>query len=127
MRLDDPRLGRSFRAARTSSLSLPVTLAPILCRGMESIVPPAESLPALYRAILDMVAELERRGRRADAVRIRSQAAAAYSTAWDEAGRRRLTQLHVRAWRLVQGPADRREVRRPAWRRLSPATRIAGR
>ncbi len=84
---------------------------------MESTVPPAESLPALYRAILDVVAELERRGRRADAVRVRAEAAAVYSTAWDDAGRRRLTQLHARAWRLAHDSADSRDARRPGWRR----------
>ena len=84
---------------------------------MDSTIPPAESLPALYRAILDVVAELERRGRRGDAVRIRADATAVYSDAWDDAGRRRLTQLHVRAWRLVQGLDERRDAGIRSWRR----------
>lgn len=93
---------------------------------MDSTAPPAESLPALYRAILDAIADLERRGRRADALRIRAEAAAVYSTAWDDAGRRRLTQLHARAWRLVQGSDERRIARRPTWRR-APSIRPAER
>jgi hypothetical protein len=84
---------------------------------MDSTAPPAESLPALYRAILDVVAELERHGRRREAVRVRAEAAAVYSTAWDESGRRRLTQLHARAWRLAHDSGDSREARRPGWRR----------
>jgi hypothetical protein len=88
---------------------------------MDSTIPPAESLPALYRAILDAVAELERRGRRTDAVRIRADAAAAYSTAWDDAGRRRLSQLHLRAWRLVQGLEQRRDADKRGWRRAPAA------
>jgi hypothetical protein len=86
----------------------------------------AESLPALYRAILDVIADLERQGRRVEAVRIRAQAAAVYSRAWDDSGRRRLTQLHTRAWRLLEGADDRHVVRRRSWRRqplARPATR----
>jgi hypothetical protein len=89
---------------------------------MDSTIPSAESLPALYRAILDVVAELERRGRRVDAVRIRADAAAAYSNAWDEPGRRRLSQLHMRAWRLVQGLDQRRDPGRRSWRRAAAAS-----
>jgi hypothetical protein len=54
---------------------------------------PAEDLPALYRAILDRVAELERAGERARAASLRSDATAAYSRAWDERARRRLEML----------------------------------
>lgn len=95
---------------------------------MDSTVPPAESLPALYRAILDAVAELERRGRRADAVRIRAAATGAYSRAWDDSGRRRLEGLHHRAWRLIQqGADDPRSSGRQAWRRRPADARAAGR
>jgi hypothetical protein len=55
--------------------------------------PPAEELPALYRAILDRVAELEAAGDRARAARLRSDATDAYSRAWDERARRRLETL----------------------------------
>ncbi len=67
---------------------------------MESHPPAIEDLPALYRAILDSVAELERRGGRSDAARIRSDATRAYSS-WDEAGRRRLQHLLNRAQRAI--------------------------
>jgi hypothetical protein len=86
----------------------------------------AESLPALYRAILDVIADLERRGLRVDAVRIRAEATAIYSRAWDDAGRRRLTHLHARAWRLLAGVDDRRPAHRRSWRREAlprPSTR----
>lgn len=93
----------------------------MLVRGMNSSVPRAEDLPALYRAILDAVADLEHRGRRADAHRIRSAATAAYSASWNEAGRRRLEQLHLQAWRLIGGSDDRRQARRSGWRRAARA------
>jgi hypothetical protein len=54
---------------------------------------PAEDLPALYRAILDRVAELELVGERARAARLRAEATDAYSRAWDQRARRRLETL----------------------------------
>ena len=60
---------------------------------------PAEDLPALYRAILDRVAELEAAGQRDDAARVRSAATAAYSRAWDAKARRQLEALLRRAVR----------------------------
>lgn len=66
---------------------------------MDSL-PTIAELPGLYRAILDAVGELERRGERSRAGRIRAEASAAYST-WDEPNRRRLAQLHTRADRFV--------------------------
>lgn len=54
---------------------------------------PAEELPALYRAILDRVAELETAGARSEAARVRRQATEAYSRAWDDRARRRLLSL----------------------------------
>jgi hypothetical protein len=54
---------------------------------------PAEELPALYRAILDRVAELEAGGDRAEAARVRSTATRIYSRAWDERARRGLLAL----------------------------------
>lgn len=54
---------------------------------------PAEELPALYRAILDRVAALERSGQRAKAARVRSTATRIYSRAWDEPARRSLMAL----------------------------------
>lgn len=68
---------------------------------MDSRLIPIEDLPALYRAILDTVAELERRGSRAEAARVRADATAVYSRSWDEASRRRLGQILSRARRSV--------------------------
>ena len=60
---------------------------------------PAEDLPTLYRAILDRVALLEAADERAEAARVRTQATAAYSRAWDDKARRQLEQLLHRAER----------------------------
>jgi hypothetical protein len=68
----------------------------------------AEDLPALYRAILERVAGLERVGARAEAARIRQDATAAYSSAWDEGARRMLVALLVRADRTTAPPARAR-------------------
>ena len=54
---------------------------------------PAEELPALYRAILDRVADLESAGDRAEAARVRAAATRIYSRAWDEPARRGLIAL----------------------------------
>jgi hypothetical protein len=94
---------------------------------MDSPVSPTESLPALYRAILDIVADLEHRGLRRDAIRIRADATAVYSTAWDERGQRRLHQVYARAWRLVQEHDDPVEARGTGWRRTRPTARVASR
>lgn len=59
---------------------------------MESQAPAVE-LPALYRAILDRVAELEAAGERAEAARVRRAATASYSRAWDERSSRELHAL----------------------------------
>lgn len=58
---------------------------------------PAEDLPALYRAILDRVAELEASGERGAAAQVRTTAIRAYSRAWDDRARRELEQLLRRA------------------------------
>jgi hypothetical protein len=85
----------------------------------EIAVSVAEDLPALYRAILDRVALLERVGARAEAARIRHEATDAYSSAWDEGARRILVTLLVRADRTTAAP-----VRSRGWslrRRSEPA------
>lgn len=64
---------------------------------------PAEELPALYRAILDRVAELEAAGERARAARLRFDATEAYSRAWDRRAWRRLDDLLRRASRDATG------------------------
>jgi hypothetical protein len=53
----------------------------------------AEELPALYRAVLDRVAELEASGRRELANLVRAEATRIYSRAWDEPARKRLVAL----------------------------------
>jgi hypothetical protein len=63
----------------------------------------AEDLPALYRAILDRVAMLEGVGERDEAGRIRADATEAYSVAWNGSARSRLTNLLVRADRILEG------------------------
>jgi hypothetical protein len=80
----------------------------------------AEELPALYRAILDSVARLESAGDRQAAVRIRRDATAAYSRAWDARAQRRLLALLRDADR-----PDRTERRREVHRSERPAA-IAG-
>jgi hypothetical protein len=57
----------------------------------------SEELPALYRAVLDRVAQLEASRDRALANRIRAEATHIYSRAWDERARRELVALLRRA------------------------------
>ena len=61
--------------------------------------PVAEILPGLYRAVLDAIADLEARGRRAEAALIRTEATRVYSRAWNEAAAHRLRALRTRATR----------------------------
>jgi len=53
----------------------------------------AEDLPALYRAVLDRVGQLEASGKRDLANQIRADATRIYSRAWDERARRELVSL----------------------------------
>ena len=55
--------------------------------------PAPEELPALYRAVLDRVAELESSGQRDLANRVRAEAIRIYSRSWDDRARRRLEAL----------------------------------
>jgi hypothetical protein len=75
----------------------------------------AEELPALYRVILDGVAQLEQLGVRREAALIRAEAARIYSGAWDARGRRKLTGLIRRVERVVAGQ-DRPRIERPRLR-----------
>jgi hypothetical protein len=53
----------------------------------------AEELPALYRALLDRVAQIEAASHRAAAYRLRTEATRIYSRSWDDRARRRLKDL----------------------------------
>lgn len=63
----------------------------------------AERLPELYRAILDAVVELERRGARREAGDARRAAARAYRV-WDDRAERRLMRLHGELTALLGEP-----------------------
>ena len=69
-------------------------------------ISPAEELPALYRALLDRVAQIESEGRRASAYRLRSEATRIYSKCWDERARRALQNLLGRTVDTPLGQAD---------------------
>lgn len=86
---------------------------------MESTL--AEILPELYRAILDAVAGLEAVGERPRAARLRRDATAAYSRAWDERARRRLEALLRDATRPEATDRPGRRSRRPSPRSLAPS------
>ena len=64
-------------------------------------LPVSEILPGLYRAVLDAVANLESRQRRADAAAIRFEATRVYSRAWTPDAAKRLRNLRTRADRIV--------------------------
>jgi hypothetical protein len=53
----------------------------------------AETLPRLYREVLDGLAHLEELGGRSDAGRWRTEAIAGYSRAWDATCHKRLHEL----------------------------------
>jgi hypothetical protein len=74
-------------------------------------LPVSEILPGLYRAVLDAVANLEARHRRADAAAIRAEATRVYSRAWNPDAAKRLRSLRARADRIVgTRPLTRYEV-----------------
>ena len=81
---------------------------------------PAEDLPALYRAILDAVADLEAMDERPLAARIRRNATAAYSRAWDERARRRLLLLLRDAGQPADVHADRDRQPRDVTTSIAP-------
>jgi hypothetical protein len=72
----------------------------------------AESLPELYRHVLDRVAALEQHDLRDEAALVRNQAIRIYSASWTESAQRRLRDLRIHAERVVAG-YDRPRSRRP--------------
>ena len=73
----------------------------------------SEELPALYRAVLDRVAELETARERDHANRVRAEATRIYSRAWDERARRELLALLRRSSTPEAGlPVTGRGLRR---------------
>jgi len=79
----------------------------------------AEELPALYRAVLDRVAELEAGGQRDLANRVRADAIRMYSRSWDDRARRELEALLHRnagaaVGRHTTGRGFRRRIPRAA-------------
>jgi hypothetical protein len=73
----------------------------------------SEELPALYRAVLERVAQLEAARERVLANRIRAEAINIYSRAWDERARRELVGLLRRNAVTDEGSPDgRRNLRR---------------
>jgi hypothetical protein len=72
----------------------------------------AESLPELYRQVLDRVATLEDQGLRAEAGLVRNDAIRIYSGAWTETATRRLRALRIHAERVIAGRDRPRSQRR---------------
>ncbi|MEO8436882.1 MAG: hypothetical protein ABI562_00380 [Chloroflexota bacterium] len=74
---------------------------------------PAEELPALYRAVLDRVAQVATTGQRDLANSIRAEATRIYSRSWDERARRELEALLRRYTEtVIDQPAPARASRR---------------
>ena len=65
----------------------------------------SEELPALYRALLDRIAQIDAAGHRDISYRIRIEATRIYSRAWDDRARRGLEAL-------LRQTADKGTVRR---------------
>ena len=75
--------------------------------------PVAETLPGLYREVLDAVAALEQGGLRREANRVRAAATGAYSKAWNHVAARRLRRLRDDARRMAG--SDLRPQRARPW------------
>jgi len=86
-----------------------------MLRGMDERSA-AEELPALYRALLDRIAQIDAAGHRAVGYRVRVQATEIYSRAWDDRARRGLEDL---LRQTAEKPAVQRTVRGVA-RRTAP-------
>ena len=77
----------------------------------------AEELPALYRALLDRIAQIDAAGHHSVGYKIRAEATRIYSRAWDDQARRGLEDLLRRT--ADKGMVQRRAVRGTA-RRSAP-------
>ena len=89
---------------------------PALVRDLPLVHPEttvAETLPRVYRRILDAVARLAALGARRDAARFRSDAIEVYSRAWDAKNHRRLEEILARAEALAT-ELERRDLSRVA-------------
>lgn len=73
----------------------------------------AETLPRVYRRVLDAVAQLAALGARREADRFRTAAIEVYSRAWDTRTHRRLEEILARTEALV-ADRERRPVSRVA-------------
>jgi transcription initiation factor IIE alpha subunit len=78
--------------------------------GVSSEQTIAETLPCLFREVLDALARLEELGARADAARLRSEAIEGYSRAWDLACQKRLERLLGRIDNAVRDLERRRQL-----------------
>ena len=81
----------------------------------------AEELPALYRALLDRIAQIDAAGHRDVGYKIRTEATRIYSRAWDDRARRGLEDLlRQSADKPVAHRSIRGATRRGAARRTAP-------
>ena len=78
--------------------------------GVSSEPTIAETLPCLFREVLDALARLEELGARTDAARLRSEAIDGYSRAWDLACKKRLENLRGRIDNTVRDLEGRRRL-----------------
>ncbi len=78
--------------------------------GVSSEPTIAETLPRLYREVLDALARLDDLGARAEAARLRSEAIDGYSRSWDLACQKRLERLLGRIDNTVRDLERRRPL-----------------
>jgi hypothetical protein len=71
----------------------------------------AETLPRVYRRVLDAVERLERLGGRREAARFRAAAIHVYSGSWDAASHRHLEDVATRAEAAARSRDHREQVR----------------
>jgi hypothetical protein len=78
----------------------------------------SEELPALYRALLDRIAQIDAAGHREVGYRIRREATRIYSRAWDDRARRGLEDL-------LRQAADKGNAPHPAVARARRSAPVA--